>query len=202
MAVLLLNVDYSPIEVISWRRAVIKLFDGKVEVVEDYADRVLRSPSTVLPFPAVVRHVGPYVARRPSFSRRNILARDAYTCQYCGARPRRKSGLPDLEDLTIDHVVPRVQAVDGRVRLPWSGETVAVTSWQNVLTACRTCNSRKGGRTPREAGMNLHRIPTAPTPADLIWMDLHRVRIPEEWKFYLPEESPWRGYWEVELDEG
>lgn len=197
--VLLLNIDYSPLEVISWRDAIDKLFLGKVELVEAYVGQFIRSPSTRMALPAVVRLVTGYAKRRVRLSRRHILARDGFTCQYCGIRPRRASGLPRLEELTIDHVVPRVQAQHGWVCLPWSGKRVRVTSWENVLTACAECNGRKGGRTPAEAGMTMRRTPRAPSPIDLAWMSVNRVRIPTEWQDYLPRESPWREYWDVEL---
>lgn len=202
VSVLLLNVDYSPLEVISWRRAIVKVLDAKVEVVEESPSRLIRSPSLALPFPSVVRHIGRYIRRKPTFSRKNILARDGYTCQYCGARPRKQTGAPRLEYLTIDHVVPRAHARAGRVTLPWSGESVPVTSWQNVLTACRSCNGTKGGRTPAQAGLKMARLPARPTPTDLLWMDFRRVEIPAEWSFYLPDDHPWRGYWDDELDSG
>lgn len=198
--VLVLNVDYSPLEVISWRNAIEKLVTGKVQAVENYAGRFIRSPSVTFAFPAVVRLVGKYVRRRVRLSRRNIISRDAFTCQYCGARPRKSSGAPKLEALTIDHVVPRSRAEKGWVTLPWSGERVRVTSWQNVLTACEACNAEKAARTPREARMQMRKTPRPPSTMDLAWMSVFQHRIPEEWRLYLPESSPWADYWTVELE--
>jgi 5-methylcytosine-specific restriction endonuclease McrA len=198
--VLVLNIDYTPLEVIDWRDAMEKMITGKVEMVEAYAGRVVRSARQSWPLPAVVRIVSRYVRRKVRLSRSNILARDNYICQYCGARPRkRSSGAPDLAELTIDHVVPRAQAQSGWVTLPWSGKRVRVTSWENVLTACKKCNFDKADRTPKAAGLKPKKHPCAPNTMDIARMSIFRYRIPEEWKDYLPLDSPWRDYWDAEL---
>ncbi len=199
-SVLVLNVDYSPLEVISWRSAIEKLVMGKVHVVEAYADRFVRSTSVVFALPAVVRLTGAFVRRRVRLSRANILARDAYTCQYCGSKPRRRSGHPDLEALTIDHVVPRADAVDGWVTLPWTGRRVRTTCWENVLVACKPCNRDKAAKSLKQAGLRPRKLPAAPTAREIAWMSIFRHKIPEEWAFYLPENSPWRDYWTGELE--
>ena len=200
-AVLILNADYTVLEIVSWQRAVSLLVVQKVRMVEKYAERVLRSPSMSIPFPAVVIRVD-YVRNRKRlrFSRRNILARDAFTCQYCGTRPRRPEGMPNVAALTIDHIVPRAQSRDGWVVLPWDGARVRVTSWRNVCAACEPCNSAKANRTPRQAGVTLRKKPGPPNPLQVAWMSVFRYDIPKEWEEYLPEGSPWRGYWTTELD--
>jgi 5-methylcytosine-specific restriction endonuclease McrA len=141
--VLVLNATYEPMNVVSVRRAVILLVKEKAEIVEA-AEAYLRSERMALPVPLVIRLV--YYVRIPrSFSvplsRRTVLARDHYTCQYCGAQPG-KAGL------TVDHVLPR----------SLGGET----AWENVVTACATCNRRKANRTPEDAGMPLRRQPGRP----------------------------------------
>ncbi len=98
------------------------------------------------------------------FSRTNIFLRDQFSCQYCGQRFSKMS-------LTLDHVVPVVQG--GR------------TSWENIVTACKECNQRKGGRTPQQAGMQLIRKPKRP-----LWLPGTALQIgvgvsQEKWKFYL-----------------
>ncbi|MBT7706763.1 HNH endonuclease [archaeon] len=201
-AVLLLNADYRPYKVISWVRAISLLMDEKADLVEGYADKVLRSFSAEHTWPAVVR-LRRYVKAktRIRFSRRNVLARDSYTCQYCGDLPMYK-GRPHVEALTIDHVVPRAQANKGRVTPSWDKKrTIPVTCWENIVTACCRCNSNKGARTPLEAGMKLARKPKRPGPMDILRMGITRSVIPDEWKLYLPEDSRWRNYWDVELDE-
>jgi 5-methylcytosine-specific restriction endonuclease McrA len=117
--------------------------------------------------PSVIR-LHHYV-RRPTqpaltFSKKNILKRDGYTCQYCG----RNGG----ERMTIDHVIPRARG----------GRTV----WDNVVSACRACNLRKGGRSPDEAGMRLLRRPS--TPRSLFYFGILAQSAPpfSGWRKYLP----------------
>jgi 5-methylcytosine-specific restriction endonuclease McrA len=200
--VLLLNADYQPLKVIPWERAVSLLLDEKVRVVEEYAGRAIRSASATMAFPAVVALVK--YAEAPTkvrFNRSNVLARDGYACQYCGSAPLTASGNPRLEDLTLDHVVPRAQSRDGFVRLPWNGKRVPITCWENVVCACIPCNAAKADRTPAEARMVLRVWPRRPNVWDSVRMTLTRTRIPEEWKLYIPENvSGWRGYWDDELD--
>jgi 5-methylcytosine-specific restriction endonuclease McrA len=171
---LLLNQGYEPIKVISWQRAITLLFLGKVEVVEEYDDE-LRSVNVTLRVPAVVRLVRAFRRHhRPvKFSRVNIYARDEYRCQYCG-------GKASIADLTYDHVVPRSKG--------------GPTDWTNIVTCCYLCNRKKGGRTPREAGMRLLVQPTQPNwlPAVTIRVSLRSV--PDAWRDYL--------YWTGKLDDG
>ncbi len=139
--VLVLNASYEPLHVTSAKRAITLVQYGIAEVLEESAD-VVRSPSTTLQVPSVIR-LRRYV-RRPRrhpipFNRRNVLRRDFYTCQYCGSH----------DDLTLDHVHPRSRG--GR------------HTWENVVAACRECNQRKGNRTLEEAGLHLHAVPHAPT---------------------------------------
>ena len=122
---MLLNADYRPIRILSWERAFALWFDGKVDLVSGYVDEFVRSAREAFEKPAVVR-LRRYVDvhARVRFNRQNVLARDGYECGYCGERPVRGSR-PDLEALTLDHVVPRAQARNGQVRLPWGGDPVA-----------------------------------------------------------------------------
>ena len=71
---------------------------------------------------------------KPSFTRFNVFLRDKFSCQYCG------SG----EELTFDHLLPRSKG----------GET----HWDNVVTACSTCNVKKGGKLLKSSGMKLINI--------------------------------------------
>lgn len=198
--VLVLNADWTPLRVVPWERAVTLLLEDKVSLVEAYAGRFIRSPSVGLPHPAVVV-LRRYQAfrTRVRFNRQNVLARDSYTCQYCGVRPNRPSGKPDLAELTLDHVVPRARSIDGRVRLG-DGQVVSVTCWDNVVTACVSCNARKADRTPVEARMPLRTRPRSPNGLDLVWMAVLQVDIPDEWREWLPDGSPWRDYWTAELE--
>lgn len=200
-SVLLLNIDYTPLEVISWQRAMSKLARDKVELVEDYAGRFIRTSREAFPFPAVVRQTSGYAERKIRFSRKNILSRDYYTCQYCGLKPRKSNGVPRLEALTIDHVVPRAQGRNGWVTQTWGAhQRVRVSCWENVLTACEKCNTYKAARTPQQARMHMKKKPKRPSSVEIAWMSLFRYDIPDEWQLYLPDDSPWRNYWDAELE--
>lgn len=143
MRVLVLNASYEPLQIISVRRAVILLLQEKAELVEA-AKEQLRAAGFAMDVPLVIRLVRyiriPRQMKLPC-SRRGVIARDRETCQYCGVQPGRAH-------LTIDHVVPRSQG----------GQTL----WDNVVTACRDCNRKKGGRTPEQANMHLRIVPRQP----------------------------------------
>ncbi len=190
--VLLLNADWTPMQVLPWERATCLVLDQKVAVVVDYANRQIRSAALTMPWPAVVT-LKNYVRIRLNvgMTRRNVLARDRFTCQYCGLRPRAARGRQSQNTLTVDHVVPRAQAVGGVVVLPWSGKRVGVGAWENLVACCIRCNQRKAARTPAQAQMPLIRNPTVPGYAVMVAIAMAEFRIPCEWRPFLPEES-WR----------
>jgi len=162
---LLLTPWMAPHQVISWQAAVTLSFLGKVDVLETYEDEI-RSPTMTIRAPAVVRlkrHNTP-PTRGVKFSRTNVFVRDDFRCQYCGVGK-------DGDELTYDHVLPRVQG----------GKTV----WENIVASCRDCNARKRGRTPDQAGMKLLKRPERPRwlPASPI-IKLGSRRIPEVWAYY------------------
>jgi 5-methylcytosine-specific restriction endonuclease McrA len=163
--VLVLNLDYQPINICGTRRAVKLIYLGKAEVLEDKGE-MLTSPGRSIPKPSVIKLS--YLIRRPQpelkLSRKAIFARDHYQCQYCG-----RTGLK----MTIDHLVPR--------RL---GGTF---SWENLVCACHACNAKKGDRTPSEAGMKLTRQPGKPAFIPHISYTLYRQSSEEDvWMKYLP----------------
>jgi 5-methylcytosine-specific restriction endonuclease McrA len=186
--VLQLNADYTPMKVLRWERAVELVLAGKATTVVPFAGRFVRSPSLALPWPAVVtlrRYA--QVRGRVRFSARNVRARDNYTCAYCGVCPRGPDGRADKAELTLDHVIPRAQAKHGAVYLPWTKRWTNVTCWENAVTACRACNTRKADRTPQQAHMSLLFHPRVPTPSDSLRMALGRLsHVPGEWTDYLP----------------
>ncbi|MED5372408.1 MAG: HNH endonuclease [Myxococcota bacterium] len=188
--VLLLNADYTPVRVLDWQRAVGLLLDDKAYMVVDYEGRLIRSQTMVLPWPAVVT-LTRYASHRGKlrFNRSNVLARDAWTCQYCGVQPHNHLGQIARSQLTLDHVVPRAQARRGQVRLPWSGKVVPVSSWENLVAACRPCNQRKGARLPEEAQMPLRTIPRKPSAYEGMQLLFARRSVPEEWKDFLPQAA-------------
>ena len=134
-------------------------------MLED-SEREVRAENYALKVPAVVRllrYVG-FRKRDVKFSRQNIYARDKHRCQYCGIRLKPK-------DLTCDHVIPRSRG----------GGTV----WNNIVTCCRPCNRKKGGRTPEEAGFQLIKKPRKPS-----WLLGFHARFqvqtpPASWREYL-----------------
>jgi len=162
---LLLNSSFEPLKVVSWKKAVIMVLLGKVEVVQEY-ERIIRGMSFALRLPAVIR-LNHYIKKGSKiikFSRQNLYLRDGGRCQYCGSPFSQR-------ELTHDHVIPRSKG----------GET----EWTNVVTCCLTCNLKKGGRTPEEAGMFLIRKPRAPIWIPLLTMSLGLKETPEPWKDYL-----------------
>jgi 5-methylcytosine-specific restriction endonuclease McrA len=183
--VLLLNADFSPIQVVGWQRAILLLLDRRAVLLRAYDGLAVRSVSLSYPWPAVV-HLARY-ARSPQrirFSRAHVLARDGWTCAYCGTRPRRADGRPDVARLTLDHVIPRSLAVAGTVSLP-DGRSVPANAWENVVTACPPCNRHKRDRTPEEAGMRLLLSPRRPRPDDAIAIALARRPVPSEWQDWV-----------------
>ncbi len=140
-SVLVLNQNYEPLHVCNARRAFVLVDRGKAEVLEHGAGH-MRTASAIFSLPSVIRLI--YLIKRPRpqmrLSRREVFNRDRFTCQYCGRRGQR--------DLTLDHVVPRHRG--GR------------HTWENLVTACKTCNHRKAGRTPQEAKMTLAKAPLQP----------------------------------------
>src|SRR5579863_3385778 len=137
--VLVLNSSYEPINVCAARRALVLVLKG-VAAAEEHGGGQVHTPRHAIRVPSVIRLLEyrriPHQTR--SLSRKNILMRDRYTCQYCHRT------MPSGE-LTLDHVIPRSRA----------GES----AWENLVACCNPCNNKKGSRTPEEAGMRLARQP-------------------------------------------
>lgn len=167
MHTLLLLPWMAPHKVISWQRAIVLSFLGKVDIIAQY-DEVVRSPSVALRAPAVVRMHRAELPRHGTirFCRENVFRRDGYRCQYCG-----ESLAP--RELTFDHVIPRARG--GR------------TGWENIVTCCRPCNDEKRDRTPEEARMKLIRVPVKPTslPPARLGLRLDAARAPAEWRAFM-----------------
>lgn len=162
---LLLNSTFEPLRVVTWKKAIIMVMLGKVEVIERY-DRAIRGISVSIHLPAVIR-LNRFIKRKTpivKFSRQNLYVRDKGVCQYCGTPFEYKA-------LTYDHVVPRSKG--------------GQTEWTNVVTCCTACNLRKGGRTPEEAGMSLMKKPKAPIWIPLLTKSLGIEETPPSWKDYL-----------------
>jgi 5-methylcytosine-specific restriction endonuclease McrA len=151
---LALNASFEPLTMVPVRRALRLVIDRKAEIVEAEGPLV-RSERIHIPRPAVIRLVKfVHVPRRFRRQVTNtfLFARDNYRCQFCG---RRQQELKFRECLTRDHLVP----------LSRGGSN----GWNNVLTACSTCNTRKGNLLPEEAGMHPLRPPVEPHFVHLAW---------------------------------
>jgi 5-methylcytosine-specific restriction endonuclease McrA len=162
--VLVLNATYEPINVCTLRRATVLLLKEKAELLER-RDGELHSEWLTMERPDVIRLVSyvrvPREAHRRRITRRAVLARDSWTCQYCGST---KTGL------TVDHVIPRSRG----------GESV----WENIVTACASCNRREGNRLPKEIEMHPRKRPKAPGPS--VFIQVASPSIPAAWQQYLP----------------
>lgn len=186
MNTLLLNASRLPVGIISWQQAVQLCLDGGARIVEAYPGRVVRSARLDVPWPSIVIDPTRTVGLGLTPNRRNVIARDRFACQYCGIGPRNGIGRPDLDMLTIDHVIPRCQAEYGYVESWYEGICVPVSSWENLVAACEPCNLRKAGRTPGEANMPLLSAPTSPGILTSVRILLSRVKaMPVTWEPYL-----------------
>ncbi len=166
LKILILNSSYEPLQFCSAKRGIVMVLSGRAEQIECNG-YVVRSPSISFPVPTVIRVlnlVRRKVRKTVSFSKKNILRRDNFTCQNCGNKDH---------PLTLDHIVPKYRG----------GETI----WTNVVVACKPCNMKKGSRTAREANMKLGQSPTRPK------FKYHQLVVPvgppshiECWMKYLP----------------
>lgn len=171
---LVLNADYRPLSYYPlslwpWQDAIKAAFLDRVDVVAEY-DQEVRSPSQSIKIPSVVvlrDYVKP--KRRVAFTRFNLFLRDGFCCQYCGGRG----------DLTFDHVVPRSAG--------------GITSWENVVAACGSCNLKKGARSLRRSGLSLIKTPRVPSAEELrnIGRKFPPNYLHESWMDFL--------YWDSEL---
>ncbi len=172
---LVLNADYRPLSYFPlslwpWQEAVKAVFMDRVNIVSEY-ERVVHSASMSMRLPSVVslkRYVQP--SRRPAFTRFNVFLRDHFECQYCG----------DEHDLTFDHLIPRSRG--------------GLTRWDNVVTACATCNLLKGGRLAKDAQMFPKVHPFEPTVVHLqrAGQAFPPNHLHESWRDFL--------YWDAPLD--
>ncbi|HEY9612200.1 HNH endonuclease [Allocoleopsis sp.] len=142
-SVVVFSKNYLPVSRVNIKRAIALLVTGKAEPLDFTSGKgiAVHSPSVVLLVPEHIRLTitdRERVWRVPPVNRREVLRRDKHTCQYCGS----------TKHLTLDHVIPRSKG--------------GKHTWDNVVIACERCNSRKGDRTPQQAGMTLRTQPKAP----------------------------------------
>jgi 5-methylcytosine-specific restriction endonuclease McrA len=163
VGVLVLNHNFEPLNVCGVKRGIVLMLLGKAEVVR-FSETIVHSMEDEFFAPSVLRLRA--MVKRPTpelkMSRRSVLARDDYTCQYCGGK----------SNLTIDHVFPRHRG----------GET----TWENVVCCCLRCNNKKGPKTPQEAGMRLPHPPRKPRYVPYISFPrfISALRRPE-WREFL-----------------
>jgi 5-methylcytosine-specific restriction endonuclease McrA len=162
--VLVLNQDYSPITICSVQRAFLLLYLNKAELINEVKERKLRTVSQSFPFPSIIRTIKyvniPY--KGVVLTRHNVFKRDHFTCQYCGTN----------RDLTLDHLIPRSKG--------------GKSNWTNLVTACKSCNAKKGDFSPEEVGMNLKKQPVKPS----YFMFLRASSIDrEDWFPYLEPKA-------------
>lgn len=163
--VLVLNASYEPIHVCGIKRAIILIVKGMARS-EQNTQRVMRSPSTSIPVPGVIRlthfvHI-PY--RKKAYSKKHIYLRDNFTCQYCN-----RVGVPN--ELTLDHILP--QSRGGK------------SAWENLVTSCKKCNTQKGDQTPKEAGMVVLNKPKPLSSYFYLHLVRSKARDNEHWQKYL-----------------
>jgi 5-methylcytosine-specific restriction endonuclease McrA len=160
--VLVLNLNFEPLNVCSTRRAIGLVMLGKAEIVIN-GRGYIHAAATVFPRPSVIRLE--HMVRRPRLRvrlcKREILRRDEFTCQYCGHASSH---------LTLDHIVPRHRG--------------GTFTWENLVAACPQCNRRKGGRTLQEARMALRRAPGEPRPSAHYVFGRQALQY-SEWQPYL-----------------
>ena len=145
---LVLNADYRPLSYYplslwSWQDSIKSVYLDRVTIVNNY-DRVIRSPSFSMKLPSVIA-LKSYVKPQsnPNFTRFNVFLRDKFSCQYCGSK----------SELTFDHLLPRSKG--------------GKTDWNNVVTACSSCNVKKGGDLINHSKMILNQKPYQPSTEDL-----------------------------------
>ena len=180
METLVLNAGYEPVARVHWQRAVALLFQGKVEVVEEYVDKEVRAVTFTIKMPSVVRFLRAIRGKKKAvkFSRQNVYARDGARCQYCQSKVARN-------EATYDHVVPRAHG--------------GKTTWENIVIACVPCNQKKGGRTPTQAKMALRVPPVRPKklPDVMSITFTFQQGMPDSWRGWLRDVA----YWSTELEE-
>ncbi len=153
----LLNADYTFLNLVNWKRAVCLMAKGKVEVVKDSQRTIHTCSGLALKVPAVMRLIKlirTIYRSSVTFTKRNVLIRDRFRCAYCGAR---------TEKLSIDHIIPKPRG---------GGMT-----FENCVAACKPCNMKKGGRTPSEARMYLKARPYQPTISEFLRLKFENLGI-------------------------
>ena len=139
-SILVLNSDYTPLNITTFKRAIILVIKGKAEIIKN-DDNIIRSESTIYSKPLIIRLFN-YISHKMKnlrVNRNRVYKRDNYECAYCGSK----------KELTIDHIIPKSRG--------------GKNTWNNLITCCLSCNLKKGDKTPEEAKMPLRFQPKTPT---------------------------------------
>lgn len=200
---LILNRAWHPISVASVRHSICKVMAGMARIVDDETyllhdldewmkleiqegkesislphNQVMRIPEII-----VLKNYDKFPERDVKLTRRNLLVRDGFMCQYTGSKV-------SASEATIDHILP--QSRGGR------------TTWENVVISCIDANRKKADMTPAEAGMRLLKHPRKPEWSP-IYSRFARIssssRIPSSWRKFIPDKWNADIYWDVELQE-
>ena len=138
--VLVLNADYTPLNVVTVRKGFVLVIKGKAEVVKQDARKLTTSVAEFVK-PLIIRlyNYVKFKSRGLRLNRKRVYKRDNFQCVYCGSE----------KNLTLDHIIPRSRG--------------GKNSWTNLVTCCQSCNLKKADRTPDEAGMKMKMKPYEPT---------------------------------------
>ena len=161
--VLLLDSVYRPIKQVSWKKAMVMYFQDKIEIIKEYQDTWINSPSKKFKLPAVIRLLD-YVLRLPwgvKLTRTNIFIRDRGKCQYCDKRLKKSR-------FTLDHVIPKSKG--------------GKTDWNNLVVSCSSCNTKKGDELLKDMGIKLKVKPCQ--PKNNFFMII-KDETPEDWVEFL-----------------
>jgi hypothetical protein len=162
-SVLVVDNSYKPIKIIGWEDAIVDILNNRFSVL-DYSDKYVNSAHDKWYLPEII--VSPRsmkIGRKVKFDYDAINPRDNYVCAYCGEKFSARY-------MSVDHIMPQTRG--------------GIDSWTNCISACKSCNNRKAGRTPEEAGMKLLYPPIEPKTT--LELALYRMRLKDEWLPYMP----------------
>jgi len=158
MEVLVLNTSYQPLQILIMRKAIKLLAKNRADVIKSIEGKTIKSCYINMPLPSVIK-LTQYIKyqRKPlPYSKKNVLIRDKFLCQYCGGK----------DGLTIDHIVPQCK----------NGES----TFENTIACCKRCNTIKGDKTLKQSGFILSHQPRRPSPFILMRYLKH-----PEWEEFL-----------------
>jgi len=157
--VLVLNSDYTPINITSVYRGFKLVLMGKAEILKSSENPIITS-TKIFSRPLIVRLLNyvKYRVHKLKINRNRLFKRDGHECVYCGSK----------RNLTVDHIIPKSKG--------------GQNTWTNLITCCFNCNTRKGDRTPEQAGMKMRFNPYEPTffsetivsSLEEVWIDFQK----------------------------